>query len=55
MIPAGSDTWISYVYLLEFSFREVACVYFVTMAMPACQISLLKLWVAGPQTVTRFI
>ena len=32
MIPAGSDTWISYVYLLDFSFREVACVYFVTMA-----------------------
>ena len=33
MIPAGSDTWISYVYLLDFSFREVACVYFVTMAI----------------------
>ena len=32
MIPAGSDTWICYVYLLDFSFRGVACVYFVTMA-----------------------
>ena len=32
MIPAGSDTWVSYVYLLDFSFREVPCVYCVTMA-----------------------
>ena len=32
MITAGSDNWIYYVYLLEFSFREISCVYFVAMA-----------------------
>ena len=32
MIPARSDTWISYVYLLDVSFPEVASVYFVTIA-----------------------
>ena len=32
MISARSDTWICYVYVLDLSFQEVACVYFVAMA-----------------------
>ena len=35
MTTAGNATWIYEIYLLDFSFRKVACAYFITMATNA--------------------